>query len=98
VQHHRLDRGWIDFPRPSRDFSVAKTVEREARLPLLGAATAQGVVIRGLRIAQRTNTKLTVFQHLGVADGDRGARGTLDGEPQATDQILTEIEDRFPAR
>ncbi len=53
----------------------------------------QRVVIGRLGVAQRAVGGLTVFEHLGVAEGDDRARLAVDREPDAPDEVLAEVED-----
>src|SRR5699024_92901 len=58
----------------------------------------QGDRVGGLRGAQRAGAQLLVLEHLGVAQGDLGARGTRDREAQPAHQVLTEVEEGLPGR
>ena len=91
VQHDGLDVGRVDLE--TRDLGVAEAVEREAGLQ--GLVAARQVERRGGRgVAQRADAELPVFEHLGVAHHDALPRGAARADPQAADEILTEVEDR----
>ena len=91
VQHDRLDVGGVDVG-PS-DLGVAEPVEREAALEDLDAGAGEGEGGGRLRVAQGTDAELAVFEHLGVADGQGGAGGAGRPDPQASDEVLPEVED-----
>ena len=50
----------------------------------------------GCRTTEWPYAELAVLQDFGVADRDSGAGGPVHVNPQATDEILCEVEDRVP--
>ena len=92
VQDDRDEIGGVELARPAADLDVAEAVERERRLPRLRTVAAQRVVVGRLGVAQRAVGGLTVFEHLGVAQRDDRARLAVDGEADAPDEVLAEVE------
>jgi hypothetical protein len=69
-------------------------VDGELRLEDLDLRTAGGVDVGRLRAAQVVDVQLTVREDLGVAQDDPlSRRRTVNGQPDATDQVLSKVDD-----
>ena len=91
VADHRADPVGSKFSWPAVHFGVAEAMDGEARLPGFRSATPQRVAIRSLGGPQRAHAQLAVLQHLGMAQRDGGALLTLHCDPQATNDVLAEV-------
>ena len=95
--HHGRQIVGGQVPGPTVDLQVTEPVEGEGRLEDV-LAPAQGEPVGGLGRAQRARAQLVVLEHLRVPEGDHRPGRTLDGEPHPADQVLTEVDQRLPAR
>ena len=88
----------VQRARPALDRRVPEAVERELRRPLLVALACQHVRVRRLRQPQRARAELAVLEDLGMAERDDSALGTVHPDPQSSDQVLSEVEQRDARR
>src|SRR3954451_9702694 len=89
-----LDRPGLNLPGPPVDLGVSEPVERKARLPLLFSSAAQGVAIRRCGLAKRPDAQLARLEDLRVSKRDRLSGRAANADPEPTNEVLTEIENR----
>ena len=56
--------------RPAIHIRITKAVEGKARLPDFDPLAFQGIVVRCLRVAQRSRAQFAILQDFGVAQRD----------------------------
>ena len=87
------------LPRVAVDGHVAEAEEREVRLERLRPAALERVARRGLRLAQVLRVEVALLvEHLGVAQRDGRAGGSLRLEPHPADHVLAHVDDRVAGR
>ena len=103
VNHDGGDRRRVQLAGPVVHLGVTEAVEREQRFPffravVLSTGSGEGVGVRGGGLAQRAEGEFAALQHLGVAEGDRMPGPAADPDPEASHQVLAEVQHRGTGR
>ena len=91
MQYDRAHAVGLQFSRPSGDLGVAEAVERTHRFEDVRFCVEDESIRRG-RSAQWPGAELAVLEYFGMARHDLRAGRTVDRQPQAADEVLTEVE------
>ncbi len=78
--------------RPAADFGVAEAVEGEAWFPGERGPAGEDQGVGGVGLAQRPCGEFALLQDLGVPEGDGGVGRAVEGDAEAADEVLAEVE------